>query len=109
MWISYSLYRFEANVRGATVLGFVGAGGIGVVLYDRMRSFDFAGTSAILIIIIVAVSVFDILSQLMRKVVIDGEDHGRLVAFLVFMALLVVGFELVLARVIDVDPLIKAL
>ena len=109
LWISYSLYRFEANVRGATVLGFVGAGGIGVVLYDRMRSFDFAGTSAILIIIIVAVSVFDILSQLMRKVVIDGEDHGRLVAFLVFMALLVVGFELVLARVIDVDPLIKAL
>ncbi len=109
LWISYSLYRFEANVRSATVLGFVGAGGIGVVLYDRMRSFDFAGASAILLIIIIAVSLLDILSQLMRKVVIDGEEHGRLVTFLVFLFVLFAAIELVLARVIDIDPLIRML
>jgi phosphonate transport system permease protein len=32
LWISYSLYRFESNVRSASVVGMVGAGGIGVIL-----------------------------------------------------------------------------
>ena len=35
LWLSYSLYRFESNVRGATVLGIVGAGGIGQVLFEN--------------------------------------------------------------------------
>ena len=34
LWISYSLYRFESNVRSATVLGIVGAGGIGMILWE---------------------------------------------------------------------------
>jgi phosphonate transport system permease protein len=34
LWISYALYRFESNVRSASVVGMVGAGGIGVVLYE---------------------------------------------------------------------------
>src|SRR5690606_21259568 len=34
LWISYSLYRFESNVRSATVVGMVGAGGIGVILWE---------------------------------------------------------------------------
>ena len=39
LWISFTLYRFEANVRSASVLGIVGAGGIGVSLYQSFRSF----------------------------------------------------------------------
>lgn len=67
LWISYSLYRFESNVRAATVVGMVGAGGIGVTLWEAIRGFQLAQTCAILIIIIAVVSALDILSQRLRK------------------------------------------
>jgi len=67
LWISYSLYRFESNVRSATVVGMVGAGGIGVTLWEAIRGFQLAQTCAILIIIIIAVSIIDIVSQRLRK------------------------------------------
>src|SRR5690606_37572109 len=67
LWISYSLYRFESNVRSATVVGMVGAGGIGVTLWEAIRGFQLAQTCAILLISIVAVSVIDIMSQRLRK------------------------------------------
>jgi phosphonate transport system permease protein len=67
LWISYSLYRFESNLRSATVVGMVGAGGIGVVLWESMRGFMFPETCAIIIIIILAVSLVDVLSQIIRK------------------------------------------
>lgn len=70
LWISYSLYRFEANVRAATVLGIVGAGGIGMILWEYIRGFNYAGTAAVLIIIVISVSVLDMLSQRLRKLVI---------------------------------------
>ena len=44
--ISYSLYRFESNVRSATVVGMVGAGGIGVTLWEAIRGFQFQQTCA---------------------------------------------------------------
>ncbi|MGB6103659.1 MAG: phosphonate ABC transporter, permease protein PhnE [Pusillimonas sp.] len=67
LWISYALYRFESNVRSATVVGMVGAGGIGVTLWEAIRGFQLAQTCAILIIIIIAVSAIDIVSQRLRK------------------------------------------
>lgn len=70
LWISYSLYRFESNVRSATVLGIVGAGGIGQPLYEMIRGFYYAETAAIMIIIIVSVSLLDVISQRLRKLVI---------------------------------------
>lgn len=70
LWISYTLYRFESNVRSATVIGIVGAGGIGQIFYENMRGFEYAAASAIIIIIIVTVSALDIASQWLRKRVI---------------------------------------
>lgn len=70
LWISYSLYRFESNVRSATVVGMVGAGGIGVVLWEIIRGFYFAETCAVMLIIIVTVSVIDIASSRLRKLFI---------------------------------------
>ena len=109
LWISYSLYRFEANVRSATVLGIVGAGGIGMSLSESLRSFDFSAASAILIIIVVTVSVVDVFSQRLRKVVIDGVDHRKL---LVYMAAMAVGFvlvELAVRKVIDINAWLQTL
>lgn len=70
LWISYALYRFESNVRSATVVGMVGAGGIGMVLWELIRSFDFQQTCAVMAIIVLAVVVTDMLSQRLRKMVL---------------------------------------
>lgn len=70
LWISYSLYRFESNVRSASVLGIVGAGGIGVILHEVIRGFDYAETAAVLIIIIISVTLLDLVSARIRQWVI---------------------------------------
>lgn len=70
LWISFSLYRFESNVRSATVVGMVGAGGIGVVLWEAIRGFYFAETCAVMIMVIVMVSLIDVVSGWLRKVFI---------------------------------------
>jgi len=70
LWISYSLYRFESNVRSATVVGMVGAGGIGVVLWEIIRGFYYAETCAVMIIIVITVSLLDLLSAHIRRLFI---------------------------------------
>jgi phosphonate transport system permease protein len=57
---SYTLLRFEINVRGASVMGFVGAGGIGQELVVAVRKFYYSDVSAILLLIIVTVFIIDI-------------------------------------------------
>jgi phosphonate transport system permease protein len=70
LWISYSLYRFESNVRSASVVGMVGAGGIGVILYEVIRGFEYAQTCAVMLIIITFVSTIDVVSARFRKLFI---------------------------------------
>ena len=67
LWTSYALYRFESNSRSATVLGLIGAGGIGQVLFDSLNAFNYSQASAIVIVIVVAVSLIDLLSQAIRS------------------------------------------
>ena len=67
LWISYALYRLESNIRSASVVGMVGAGGIGVVLYELLRSFQYAQTCAVLILIIILVSLTDWASSILRR------------------------------------------
>lgn len=63
---SYALLRFEINVRGAAVLGFVGAGGIGEDLIVAIRKFFYADISAILLLIVVTVMLIDTGSTWLR-------------------------------------------
>jgi phosphonate transport system permease protein len=67
LWTSYALYRFESNSRSATVLGLIGAGGIGQVLFDSLNAFNYSATAAIVAVIIVAVIGIDMLSQAIRS------------------------------------------
>lgn len=67
LWLSFTLYRFESNVRSASVVGMVGAGGIGVVLFEVIRSFQYAQTCAVLIILALSVTLIDMLSATLRK------------------------------------------
>jgi phosphonate transport system permease protein len=67
LWSSYTLYRFETNVRSATVLGIVGAGGIGHSLYENIRSFQYSETAAIIIIVVLTVMLIDVISARIRR------------------------------------------
>jgi phosphonate transport system permease protein len=67
LWSSFSLYRFETLVRSATVLGIVGAGGIGFTFYESFRSFQYDRAAAVIVVVVVVVSIIDILSSQLRK------------------------------------------
>ena len=63
---SYGILRFEVNVRGATVLGFVGAGGIGEELLLAIRKFFYSDVSAILLLVAICVMAIDLVSEHIR-------------------------------------------
>ncbi|NEQ95232.1 MAG: phosphonate ABC transporter, permease protein PhnE [Cyanothece sp. SIO2G6] len=67
LWTSYTLYRFEANIRSAAVLGLVGAGGIGLTLFQSMRSFQNQKVAAILILLTITVVGIDTISAKIRQ------------------------------------------
>jgi phosphonate transport system permease protein len=66
-FVSMVLYRFESDVRSASILGFVGAGGIGFYLFDKLRGFENGHVCTILIFIIITVWALDNLSAIIRK------------------------------------------
>ncbi|RYI99420.1 MAG: phosphonate ABC transporter, permease protein PhnE, partial [Acetobacteraceae bacterium] len=68
--LSYALLRFEVNLRSASVIGFVGAGGIGEELYNVISFNYYEEISAILLLIILAVCAIDLLSERLRHRVI---------------------------------------
>jgi phosphonate transport system permease protein len=71
-YASYALLRFEINVREASVMGFVGAGGIGQELVVAIRKFYYSDVSAILVTIIITVFAIDIATGFLR-----GKLFGR--------------------------------
>lgn len=72
---SYGLLRFEINVRGAAVMGFVGAGGIGQDLVEAIRKFYYSDVSAILVLIIATVMIIDLLTERLRHRLIGMENQ----------------------------------
>lgn len=70
LWMSFALYRFESNVRSATVLGIIGAGGIGQVMFESIRGFYYPQASAMLIVVVLTVTVVDLISQQLRRLFI---------------------------------------
>ncbi len=73
--LSNVLYMFESNTRSATILGIIGAGGIGFALSDRIRAHRWDEVGFIIIMIIVVVALIDFLSHLLRTRVIKAGTH----------------------------------
>ncbi|MCO7566172.1 phosphonate ABC transporter, permease protein PhnE [Pseudomonas sp. S 311-6] len=65
--LAYSLYRWENNIRMASVLGFVGAGGLGQMLYTTLSLFQEAQASTVIIAMLVLVLLVDAFSDLLRQ------------------------------------------
>ena len=72
--ISYILLRFEINIRASTILGFVGAGGIGQELYLVINFNYYEEVSAIILLIIFTVISIDLLSGYLRKNIIEADS-----------------------------------
>ena len=69
-FISFILFRFELNVRVAVVLGLVGAGGIGFLLTQYMRLFQYQKVATVILVILVLVMVVDFFSSKLRRSVL---------------------------------------
>lgn len=70
--LSATLYMWESNTRSATVLGVVGAGGIGYYLSDRLRVYEWGESALIILLIIAAVVLIDFISSRLRRRLIRG-------------------------------------
>ena len=66
--MSYTLYRWENNIRAAAVLGVVGAGGLGQLLSFHMGLFHMGKTATVLIAMLLLVAVVDVTSHALRRV-----------------------------------------
>jgi phosphonate transport system permease protein len=75
-FVSYTLLRFEINVRSTAVMGFVGAGGIGQDLIEAIRKFYYSDVSAILVLIVITVSVIDTLTSYVRHRLIGLQEKN---------------------------------
>ncbi len=73
-FLALSLYQIESNTRSAAVLGFVGAGGIGLVYAENMRLWNWDVVMFITLILVVVVMLMDKVSSMLRNKYIVGED-----------------------------------
>jgi phosphonate transport system permease protein len=65
-FLSFTLYRFETNIRAAAVLGFVGAGGIGFYIQTYLRLLNYPAAASVLLVLIVLVMIVDFASSRLR-------------------------------------------
>lgn len=68
--ISFTLYRLETNIRAASVLGLIGAGGIGYLMSTSFRTFQYQEAAAIVLVLIALVMLVDALSSRLRNLVV---------------------------------------
>jgi phosphonate transport system permease protein len=66
-FISYALYAFEINVRASTILGYIGAGGIGLQLKNTLDMFSYNQTGMIILVVFLVVLVIDFVSTKARE------------------------------------------
>ena len=67
LFVSFTLYRFETNIRAAAILGFVGAGGIGFYIQTYLRMLNYPAASTVLLILIALVMAVDFTSSRIRQ------------------------------------------
>ena len=67
IYLSTTLFNFEGNVRYAAILGYVGAGGIGLILNDRVNNRDYPSVGMILLTLLITVIAIELISQVIRR------------------------------------------
>jgi phosphonate transport system permease protein len=72
VWLSQVLYLFESNTRSASIIGIVGAGGVGLVLSEQIRTLEFGQMSFMVALIWLTVSLIDLVCSRLRFAVIGA-------------------------------------
>lgn len=75
VFLSLSLYSFESSTRSATILGLVGAGGVGMIIIERFRAGLFDQVAFVVLNVLVVIAVIDWASGLLRKRFIGERGH----------------------------------
>ena len=70
LYLTYALYYWDHNTRAATILGFVGAGGLGYVLFDAIRLYQFERATTAIILMILLITTIDWFCHFLRKKII---------------------------------------
>jgi phosphonate transport system permease protein len=73
--LSQMLYQFESNTRSASIIGIVGAGGIGLILSEQIRTLELQQMSFVILMILVTVSVIDFFCSKIRFAIIGKSAH----------------------------------
>lgn len=66
-YVSYTLYSLEINVKASVILGFVGAGGIGIILRQQLGMFNYDRVATIILTIFIVVTIIDFISNRLRE------------------------------------------
>lgn len=75
--VAFWLYRFEINVRAASVLGLVGAGGVGSLLTENIRYGRYAQAGMVIVVVVVTTILIDAVSGRVRRRIIEGPGGPR--------------------------------
>jgi phosphonate transport system permease protein len=73
--LSQVLYFFESNTRSATIIGIIGAGGIGLILSEQIRTMEFRPLAFVILLVLVTVMLIDLLSARLRHTIIGPATH----------------------------------
>jgi phosphonate transport system permease protein len=76
VYASQLLYFFESNTRSATIIGIVGAGGIGLHLYEQIRVLEWGQAAFLILMVLVTVAAIDFVSQRLRAAIIGRQVAG---------------------------------
>ena len=76
VFIAQVLYYFESNTRSATIIGIVGAGGIGLHLSEQIRTLEWQNVSTLIILVLITVAAIDVISSRLRRAIIGTERVG---------------------------------
>lgn len=66
-YASYTLYSLEINVKASVVLGFVGAGGIGIILRQQLSMFNYQNVASIIFTLFIVITIIDFISNKLRE------------------------------------------
>lgn len=69
-WINWTLFSFEINIRSSSILGLVGAGGIGIMIQTRISLFDYQNAFALIILVIILVLITEFATNALRRRII---------------------------------------
>ena len=75
--ISQVLYYFESNTRSATIIGIVGAGGIGLYLAEMIRTYEWDRVAFIILMVLVTVAVIDFISSRLRLAIVGERSSAQ--------------------------------